>query len=102
DAEIVVRGPAGERVVGASEFFTDLLETALSPEEMIVEVRLPKMAGSGWSYQKFNRRAQDWAIVGCAVVTGARTGVALVNMGATPLRASGVERALADGAAPDD
>jgi carbon-monoxide dehydrogenase medium subunit len=102
DAEIVVRGPAGERVVAASEFFTDFLETALSPEEMIVEVRLPKMAGSGWSYQKFNRRAQDWAIVGCAVVTGARTGVALVNMGATPLRASGVERALADGAAPDD
>jgi aerobic carbon-monoxide dehydrogenase medium subunit len=102
DGEIVARGPAGERTIAASEFFTDFLETALAPDEMIIEVRLPKMAGSGWSYQKFNRRAQDWAIVGCAVVTGAHTGVALVNMGTTPLRASGVERALADGASPDD
>ena len=59
---------------------------------------MPKAAGSGWSFQKFNRRAQDWAIVGVAAVRGDRTGVALVNMGTTPLRAASVERALSEGA----
>jgi aerobic carbon-monoxide dehydrogenase medium subunit len=98
DAEIVVRGPAGERSIVATDFFTDFFETALAPDEMVVEIRFPKMHGVGWSYQKFNRRAQDWAIVGCAVVHGAPSRVALVNMGPTPLRATGVERALAGGA----
>ncbi len=98
DAEIVVRGPGGERSIVATDFFTDFFETALAPDEMIVEIRFPKMHGAGWSYQKFNRRAQDWAIVGSAVVHGAPSHVALVNMGPTPVRATGVERALAGGA----
>jgi carbon-monoxide dehydrogenase medium subunit len=102
DAVIVVRGPGGERSIAATEFFTDFLETALAPGDMIVEIRFPKMHGSGWSFQKFNRRAQDWAIVGCAVVHNGSPRVALVNMGPTPIRASGVERALADGVSPDD
>ena len=77
-------------------------KTALAPDEMIVEVRVPKMSGSGWSFQKFHRRAQDWAIVGCAVVRGAHPGVALVNMGPTPRRAPVVEQAVRDGASADD
>jgi len=98
DATLVVRGPGRERTIPASEFFTGFLDTALQPDEMIVELRLPKVTG-GWSFQKFNRRAQDWAIVGVAAAeTSAGTGVGLVNMGATPLRARGVEEALASGA----
>ena len=102
DATVVVRGPGGERTIAARDFFTGFLETALAPDEMVVEVRFPKMQGAGWSYQKFNRRAQDWAIVGCAVVQGTPSRVALVNMGPTPVRADGVERALAGGAPAAD
>ncbi len=66
---------------------------------MLTEIRVPKAPGVGWNYQKFNRRAQDWAIVGVAAVTvSGGTNVALVNMGSTPLRASAVEAALASGA----
>ena len=60
------------------------------------------MAGAGWSFQKFNRRAQDWAIVGVAAVRNGTTGVALVNMGSTPVRATPVEQALAGGASVTD
>ena len=42
------------------------LESALAPDELLTEIRVPKMAGAGWCFQKFNRRAQDWAIVGVA------------------------------------
>jgi len=100
DGELVIRGPAGERVVPASEFFHGFLETAIGPDELLVEIRLRKTQG-GWSYQKFNRRAQDWATVGVAVArTDGTPAVALVNMGATPLRAAAVESALAAGASP--
>ena len=91
-------GPGGERTIGASDFFTGFLETALGPDELLTEIRVPKVAGAGWSYQKFNRRALDWAIVGVAAVKNGTTGVALVNMGPTPLRASAVEQALSQGA----
>ena len=102
-ATIVVRGPSGERTIAATDFFTGFLETALAPDEMITEVRFPSAAGAGWSFQKFNRRAQDWAIVGVAAVrNGADSGVALVNMGPTPLRAAAVEAALAGGASAAD
>jgi aerobic carbon-monoxide dehydrogenase medium subunit len=99
---IVVRGREGERVIAADDFFQDFLETALEPDELITEVRLPKTDGAGWAFEKFNRRAQDWAIVGVAAVGGATPGVALVNMGSTPVRAEGVEAALRDGASPAD
>jgi carbon-monoxide dehydrogenase medium subunit len=97
-AELVVQGPAGRREVPATGFFTGFLETALAADEVLVEVRVPKVPTAGWSYQKFNRRALDWAIVGVAAVRNGTTGVALVNMGPTPLRAAAVEAALAQGA----
>jgi carbon-monoxide dehydrogenase medium subunit len=99
---LVARGPSGERQIPAGEFFTGFLETALAPDELLTEIRVPKVAGAGWSFQKFNRRALDWAIVGVAAVRNGTTGVALVNMGATPLRAGAVEQALAQGASAAD
>lgn len=99
---LVARGPAGERTIPATDFFTGFLETALTPDEMLTEIRLPKTTGAGWSYQKFHRRALDWAIVGVAAVHNGHTGVALVNMGSTPLRASAVEEALAAGSSIAD
>jgi carbon-monoxide dehydrogenase medium subunit len=103
DATFVVQGPAGTRTIAASEFFRGFLETALEPDEVLTEIRLPKMGGAGWSFQKFNRRAQDWAIVGVAAV-GAQAGggIALVNMASTPVRAAATERAVASGASPTD
>ncbi|HUS61079.1 MAG TPA: xanthine dehydrogenase family protein subunit M [Acidimicrobiales bacterium] len=99
---VVARGPDGDRTIGAADLFTGFLETALAPDEVLVEVRVPKLAGVGWSFQKMNRRAQDWAIVGVAAVLGENPGVALVNMGSTPLRAAGVESAIREGASADD
>jgi carbon-monoxide dehydrogenase medium subunit len=103
EATIVVRGPDGERTVAATEFFKGFFEVDLTPQELITEIRVPKSGGAGWSYQKFHHRAQDWAVVGVAAVAengGAR--VALTTMGETPLRARGVEEALASGASPAD
>ncbi|MEM7340471.1 MAG: xanthine dehydrogenase family protein subunit M [Actinomycetota bacterium] len=102
NGSMVAQGPNGERVIPAREFFTGFLETALAADEMLTEIRIPKAAGAGWSYQKFNRRAQDWAIVGVAAVHNGSTGVALVNMGATPIVANSVESALAGGASIAD
>ena len=97
DATLVARGPAGSREIAAAEFFGGLFETALEPGELLTEIRIPKPAAAGWSFQKFTKRAIDWAIVGVAVQGGS---VALVNMGETPLRAAAVESALATGAGP--
>jgi carbon-monoxide dehydrogenase medium subunit len=102
DADLVVRGPSGERTVPASDFFQGFLETALGPDELLTEIRVPKVGSAGFAYEKFNRRAQDWAIVGAVAVRNGSTRVALVNMGSTPLRAAGVEAALADGASAAD
>ncbi|TQM11660.1 FAD binding domain-containing protein [Pseudonocardia kunmingensis] len=102
DATLVVTGPAGTREIAAGEFFTDLFQTALGPDELLTEVRIPKPAASGWSFQKFTRRAIDWAIVGVAVSDGTRPGIGLINMGPVPLRATAVEQALAGGASIAD
>lgn len=99
---LVARGPSGEREISVADFFVGFLETALAPDEVLTEIRVPKMPGAGWSYQKFNRRAQDWAIVAAAAVRNGHTGVALVNMGPTALRATAVEDALASGASVAD
>lgn len=101
-ATLVVRGPDGEREIPATEFFKGFLETALAEDEMLTEIRVPKVTGAGWSYQKFNRRAQDWAIVGVAAVRNGTTGISLVNMASAPMRATAVEEALAGGASVDD
>ena len=99
-ATLVLEGPGGRREVPASEFFTGFLETATSPVELLVEVRFPKRTGVPWAFEKFNRRAQDWAIVGVAALLGDDPGVGLVNMGPTPTIASGVVEALRAGADP--
>jgi carbon-monoxide dehydrogenase medium subunit len=101
-ATLVARGSGGSREIPVDEFFTGFLETALAPDELLTEIRVPKTGGAGWSFQKFNRRAQDWAIVGVACVRNGNTGIGLVNMGSTPLRGSAVEDALGSGASVTD
>jgi carbon-monoxide dehydrogenase medium subunit len=105
DAEMLVRGPGGERTIPALDFCTGVFQTALREGEMLVEIRVPKLDGSsGWSYVKMARRAQDWATVGVAAVVErsnggiARAAIALTNMGATAVRARAAEKAIADGA----
>jgi carbon-monoxide dehydrogenase medium subunit len=96
DASFVIRGQDGTRTVPATEFFRSIFETALEPGELLTEIQVPKPASpAAWGFQKFTKRAIDWAIVGVAVQGQA---VALVNMGSTPLRATAVENALASGA----
>ena len=100
-AEFGVRGPQGAtRNVPASTFFRGLFDPDLSPNEILTEIRVPKSAGRGWSYLKFHRRAQDWALVGVAALSGdgAPDAVALTNMSDRPIRATGVEEALGQGA----
>ena len=102
-ATYVAQGPNGTREIAASEFFQGFLTSALAPDEMLTEIRVPKMNGAGWSFQKFNRRAQDWAIVGVAAWRrNGDSGVALVNMGATPVLATSVSSALASGGSIED
>lgn len=100
---VVARGPAGTREIAADEFFQGFLETALEPDELLTEVRVPKSGPGGWSFQKFTRRSQDWAIVGVALSRrNGTTGCALINMGSKPLRATAVEQALSSGATAAD
>jgi carbon-monoxide dehydrogenase medium subunit len=100
-AEFVVAGSGGRRTLAAADFFVDYLQTAIGADEVLVEVRVPKLgAGWGYRYEKFHRVAQSWAIVGVAAAVRRDNGsiaearVALTNMGATPVRAAGVEEAL--------
>lgn len=108
DATMTVAGPGGRREVPASEFFVDYLETAVGADEVLVSVSVPKL-GSGWghAYEKFNRTAQAWALVGAVAlvrsngsISEARVG--LVNMGATPVRASAAEQGLAGASSAND
>ena len=130
-AELVVRGAGGgggaaskapphmaasghveetsERVIPADAFFTGVFETALGPGEMLTEIRVPKLGPeTGWSYVKMSRRAQDWATVAVAAVVERSNGslskatIGLTNMGATPLRATAAEEAIADGASIEE
>jgi carbon-monoxide dehydrogenase medium subunit len=101
DAELVARGPDGERTIPAAEFFTGPFDTALRHREVLTEIRIPKVERG--TYLKHVRRAQDWATVGVAAAgVAGRVHVGLTSMGPTPLRARAVERALADGASPAD
>ncbi|NKQ53579.1 xanthine dehydrogenase family protein subunit M [Amycolatopsis sp. K13G38] len=99
DGELVVRGPQGERRIPAAEFFLGPFTTPLEPDELVTEIRVPVSTGTGWGFEKFTRRAIDWAIVGVAVVGKS---VGLINMGGTPLRATATEQALASGASVAD
>ncbi len=99
NGSVIVKGPDGEREIAAVDLFTGFLESSIEETELITEIRIPKFTGKGWSFQKMNRRAQDWAIVGASVQQG-DTGVqvSLINMHQTPIRATAVEEALASGA----
>jgi carbon-monoxide dehydrogenase medium subunit len=107
DGEVDIAGTDGVRTVAARDFFRGVFETAVEPGEMVTEVRVPKLTGDHvWSYLKFRRRALDWATVGVAAVARRSNGgvaepaIALVNMGATPLRAAASEAAWAGGGDP--
>jgi aerobic carbon-monoxide dehydrogenase medium subunit len=100
EAEVTLQGPGGQRTVAATDLFLDYLTTSVAEDEVLTEIRVPVLEGYGSSYQKFNRRSEDWAMVGvCAVVkangsTCEDVRVGLTNMGSTPLRANAVEDAL--------
>jgi carbon-monoxide dehydrogenase medium subunit len=98
-ATMVIQGPDGRREVSADDFFSSPFDTAVGAEDVLVEIRVPRRAGVGWGYEKFTRRANDWAIVGVATLAGR---IVLANMGGRPLRATAAERALAAGASVDD
>ncbi len=89
----------------AQDFAVDLFTTALEPNEVLVEVRVPKLAGWGAHYEKFHRTAQAWSIVAVAATVQRSNGaigsarVALTNMGPTSVRATRLEEALAGCAA---
>ena len=101
-ASYVVRGQQGERTVSADDFATGFLETVLEPDELLVEVNVPK--STAWGYEKFTRRAIDWATVAVAAARRAdgSVAVALANMGPTVVRAGAVEQALASGSSGGD
>jgi aerobic carbon-monoxide dehydrogenase medium subunit len=101
DADAVAVGPGGERTIPLRDFFTGRFQTALAPQEVLIELRVPPVDAG--AYLKFVRRAQDWATVGVAAArVDGRVQVGLTAMGATALRASAVEEAVAGGAAAAD
>jgi carbon-monoxide dehydrogenase medium subunit len=99
-ATVVVRGPDGEREIVADDLFEGYMTTSIAHGEVLTEVRIPVHAGYGYGYEKFNRRAEDWAMVGVSALVKASGGVCedvrigLTHMGATPLRARAAEGAL--------
>jgi carbon-monoxide dehydrogenase medium subunit len=108
DATLTVAGPSGLRTIGAPEFFVDYFTTALQPDEILVDVRIPKHTDWAAHYEKLNRVAQAWSIVAVAATVEIDGGVirqarvALTNMATVPVRARGVEEALIGQPASDD
>jgi carbon-monoxide dehydrogenase medium subunit len=102
DGSVVTQGPNAEREIPAAELFQGFLTTDVNDNEIVTEVRLPAMEGYDFAYQKFTRRAEDWAMVGVCALVKAEGGViqdarvAFTNMAATPIRATAVEAALKD------
>jgi aerobic carbon-monoxide dehydrogenase medium subunit len=93
--------PTNRRSIAARDFFKGLFTTPLAADEIITEIAFPSTAGPH-KYIKFRRRMSDWAIVGVGAQKmddgGWRVGI--TNAAPTPIRASGVEQALASGASP--
>jgi aerobic carbon-monoxide dehydrogenase medium subunit len=100
EGEVEVKGAGGERRIAATDLFQDFLTTALAPDEVLTAVHLPAMDGYGWGYQKFSRRAEDWAMVGVVALVKDNGGtcedvrIGFTHMGTTPLRATAAEEAL--------
>jgi carbon-monoxide dehydrogenase medium subunit len=97
DATLTVTGPSGSRTIAPADFFTDYLTTSLAPGEILTAIRVPKLDGWGYRYEKFHITAQAWAIVGVAAVARRSNGhvaearIGLTNMGSVPVRAHAVE-----------
>ncbi|MGC9961681.1 MAG: xanthine dehydrogenase family protein subunit M [Acidimicrobiales bacterium] len=97
---LVLQGPSETREVAAAAFHLGFLETAVAPDEILTEIRLPKMGAGGWGFEKLTKRAQDWAIVGAVAVRhggNGSVGVGLINVGPVPTTAAMVEAAVAAG-----
>jgi carbon-monoxide dehydrogenase medium subunit len=100
DGKVTVQGPDGQRVIEAADMFKGYLTTAVEHGEIVTEVRLPTLEGYGGAYEKFTRRAEDWAMVGVLAMVQENDGavgdvrVAMTHMASTPLRATAVEEAL--------
>lgn len=100
EGSVIVRGSGGEREIAAADLFEGYLTTSIAPGEILTEVRIPALAGYGHGYEKFNRRSEDWAMVGVCALVKAVDGVCedvrigLTHMASTPLRASAAEAAL--------
>jgi len=101
DATLVAAGPSGSREIRPADFFVDYLTSSLAPGEILTSIRVPKLDGWGYRYEKFNVTAQAWATVGVAAVARRSNGhvaearVGLTNMGSVPIRAQAVEAAAA-------
>jgi carbon-monoxide dehydrogenase medium subunit len=95
DAEIDLVGPRGKRTLKGGVFFIDLLETALGPDEILTEVRIPATPPTV-AYEKTEQKASGFAIAGVAVVVGENgVRVGVTGVAAKPYRATAVEEALA-------
>jgi carbon-monoxide dehydrogenase medium subunit len=100
EATLSAQGPSGSRDIGAADLFQDYLTTALEPTEVVTSVNIPALDGYGYGYEKFARRAEDWAMVGVVALVKSNGGtcedvrIGLTNMGSTPLRATAAEEAL--------
>jgi carbon-monoxide dehydrogenase medium subunit len=108
DAEVVVRGPSGERTIAIDDFLVDIFTTALEADEIVTGVRVPKPQGNfGGTYLKLERKVGDFATVGAAVFlelndgTIARAGLGLTAVGSRNIKAADAEQAL-QGAEPTD
>jgi carbon-monoxide dehydrogenase medium subunit len=107
-AEVTVTGAHGERTIPIDQFFTDMFTTALAPDEILTEVRIPiPPAASGGAYVKLERKVGDFATVGVAVAltlsNGSikRAGLGLTGVGLKNIEATDAEASLA-GAEPTD
>jgi carbon-monoxide dehydrogenase medium subunit len=100
EAEVTLQGPDGQRSVAAADLFKGYMTTEVGPVEVLTEVRIPTLEGWGYGHQKFNRRSEDWAMVGVCAVVKASGGtcedvrIGLTHMGSVPLRATAAEEAL--------
>jgi len=100
EGSLSVQSPSGSREIAAADMFQDYLTTALEPTDVITSISIPALDGYGYGYEKFARRAEDWAMVGVVALVKSNGGtcedvrIGLTHMGSTPLRATAAEEAL--------
>jgi aerobic carbon-monoxide dehydrogenase medium subunit len=104
DAELEITGPNGKRSLKPGEFFVDMMQTAVQPNEILSEIRFP-ITGLSVAYAKFAQKASGFAIAGVAVVIDAKSKsvrVGITGIASQAYRASAVEAALRDRALNPD